>query len=163
MAPLRSQSTMSSTPAFSSRRQMEMPAAPAPLMTVRMADRGLPMHLAALMREASTTTAVPCWSSWNTGMSSSSMSRCSISKHRGAEISSRLMPPKPGAISCTARTISSGSLVSRQMGKASTPPKVLNRHALPSITGSAAAGPMSPRPSTAVPSVTMATILPLVV
>ena len=48
-------------------------------------------------------------------------------------------------------------------GKASTPPKVLNRHAVPSITGSAAAGPMSPRPRTAVPSVTMATILPLVV
>jgi hypothetical protein len=35
--------------------------------------------------------------------------------------------------------------------------------ALPSITGIAAAGPMSPRPSTAVPSVTTATVLPLIV
>ena len=34
---------------------------------------------------------------------------------------------------------------------------------MPSITGSAAAGPMSPRPSTAVPSVTMATVFFLMV
>ena len=33
----------------------------------------------------------------------------------------------------------------------------LNRAALPSMTGSAACGPMSPRPSTAVPSETTAT------
>ncbi len=44
------------------------------------------------------------------------------------------------------------------IGTASTPPNCLNRMALPSITGSAAAGPMSPRPSTAVPSVTTATM-----
>ena len=41
---------------------------------------------------------MPCWSSWKTGMSSSARSRSSISKQRGAEMSSRLMPPKPGAI-----------------------------------------------------------------
>ena len=34
---------------------------------------------------------------------------------------------------------------------------------LPSITGIAASGPMSPRPSTAVPSETTATALPLMV
>ena len=34
-------------------------------------------------------------------MSSSSRSRRSISKQRGAEMSSRLMPPKPGAIALT--------------------------------------------------------------
>ena len=39
-------------------------------------------------------TAVPCWSSWNTGMSHSSFSLRSISKQRGAAMSSRLMPPK---------------------------------------------------------------------
>ena len=39
----------------------------------------------------------------------------------------------------------------------------LNSAALPSITGSAAAGPMAPRPSTAVPSVSTATELPLMV
>ena len=39
------------------------------------------------------------------------------------------------------------------------PAKCLNSSALPSITGIAAAGPMSPRPSTAVPSETTATVL----
>ena len=50
-------------------------------------------------------------------------------------------------------------VVSRQIGTASTPPNCLNSTALPSITGIAAFGPMSPRPSTAVPSVTIATVL----
>ena len=72
-------------------------------------------------------------------MSSSSFRRSSISKQRGAEMSSRLMPPKPGAIACTVATISSGSLVSRQIGKASTPANSLKSIALPSITGIAAA------------------------
>ena len=96
-------------------------------------------------------------------MSSAAFSRSSISKQRGAEMSSRLMPPKPGAIARTMATISSGSCVSRQIGKASTPANSLNSIALPSITGIAARGPMSPRPSTAVPSVTTATVLRLIV
>ena len=96
-------------------------------------------------------------------MSSSALSRSSISKQRGAEMSSRLMPPNPGAIAFTIATISSGSFVSRQIGKASTPANSLNSIALPSITGIAAAGPMSPIPSTAVPSVTTATVLRLIV
>ena len=50
-----------------------------------------------------------------------------------------------------------------QTGKASTSAKLLNSRALPSITGSEASGPMSPRPSTAVPSVTMATVFFLMV
>ena len=107
--------------------------------------------------------AVPCWSSWNTGMSSDSRSRSSISKHRGAAMSSRLMPPYTGAIASTIAMISSVSWVSRHTGQASTPAKDLNSAALPSITGSAAVGPMSPSPRTAVPSVTMATVLPLIV
>ena len=78
-------------------------------------------------------------------------------------MSSRLMPPKPGAISSTVRTISSVSWVSRQIGQASMSPNLLNSAALPSITGSAAPGPMLPRPSTADPSVTTATELPLIV
>ena len=77
---------------------------------------------------------------------SRSLSRCSISKQRGAEMSSRLMPPKLGASRTTVSTISSVSVVSRQIGTASTPPNCLNSTALPSITGIAAAGPMSPRP-----------------
>ena len=73
------------------------------------------------------------------------------------------MPPYVGATAFAAATISSGSFVSRQRGTASTPANSLKSRALPSMTGSAAKGPMSPRPSTAVPSVTTATILPLVV
>ena len=140
-----------------------MPAAPRPTITTRSDSIGLPTIFSALKSAAMTTTAVPCWSSWKTGMSSSSRSRSSISKQRGAEMSSRLIPPKVGAISFTASTISSGSLVSRQIGKASTSANSLNSIALPSITGIAASGPMSPRPSTALPSVTTATVFFLIV
>ena len=73
------------------------------------------------------------------------------------------MPPKPGEIASTMETISSGSFVSRQIGKASTPPNSLKSIALPSMTGMAASGPMSPRPSTAEPSLTTATQLRLIV
>ena len=45
-----------------------------------------------------------------------------MSKQRGAEMSSRLIPPKPGASAETVRTISSVSLVARQRGQASIPP-----------------------------------------
>ena len=51
--------------------------------------------------------------------------------------------------------------MSRQIGHASTPANSLKSIALPSITGIAASGPMSPRPRTAVPSVTTAIVLPL--
>ena len=73
------------------------------------------------------------------------------------------MPPNVGATALTVATISSGSFVSRHSGKASTPPNSLNSIALPSITGMAASGPMSPRPSTAEPSDTTATELRLIV
>ena len=96
-------------------------------------------------------------------MSSVAFSRSSISKQRGALMSSRLMPPNAGAMCVTVWTISSGSLVERQIGNASTPPNSLNSTALPSITGIAASGPMSPRPSTALPSETTATVLRLIV
>ena len=78
-------------------------------------------------------------------------------------MSSRLIPPNPGDRCATASTMASVSVVARQMGNALMPPNSLKSIALPSITGSAASGPMSPRPSTAVPSVTMATVDPLIV
>ena len=53
--------------------------------------------------------------------------------------------------------------MSRHSGKASTPPNSLKSIALPSITGMAASGPMSPSPSTALPSETTATVLRLIV
>ena len=75
-------------------------------------------------------SAVPCWSSWKTGMSSRSRSRSSISKQRGAAMSSRLMPPYTGARTSTVRMISSVSWVSRHTGQASTPAKLLEQRRL---------------------------------
>src|SRR5215213_6007109 len=139
------------------------PEAPTPLTTMRRSSTPLLTILRELIRAASTTTAVPCWSSWKTGMSSSSFSRSSTSKHRGAEMSSRFIPPNAGARFLTVSTIASVSLVSRQMGNASTLANCLKSAALPSITGIAARGPMSPSPRTAVPSETTATVLRLTV
>ena len=61
------------------------------------------------------------------------------------------------------RTISSTSCVSKQTGQASTSAKRLKSAALPSITGNAAAGPILPKPKTAEPSVTTATVFRLIV
>ena len=85
------------------------------------------------------------------------MSFASISKQRGAAMSSRFTPPKDGARRATVSTISSASRQSSATGNASTPPNCLKRMHLPSITGREASAPMSPRPSTALPSVTTAT------
>ena len=78
-------------------------------------------------------------------------------KQRGAEISSRLIPPKVGAMALMVAIISSISCVARTIGKASILAKRLKSTALPSMTGSAASGPMLPRPSTAEPSEIIAT------
>ena len=51
---------------------MATPAAPAPAITTRRSAIGLSTIFSAFSSAASATTAVPCWSSWNTGMSSSS-------------------------------------------------------------------------------------------
>ena len=59
----------------------------------------------------------------------------------------------------TASTISSTVPVSMHTGTASTSAKCLKSTALPSITGIAASGPTAPSPSTAVPSLTTATVL----
>ena len=115
------------------------------------------------MSPAPEMMAVPCWSSCITGMSHSSFRRRSISKHSGALMSSRLMPPKVGEIALTAAINFSGSFSSSSMSKLSRPAKILNSSALPSITGLPASGPMSPSPSTAVQFEITATRLPLLV
>ena len=56
-----------------------------------------------------------------TGISSSSFRRRSISKHSGALMSSRLIPPKVGAIAFTAAINFSGSFSSTSMSKTSMP------------------------------------------
>src|SRR5215207_1604430 len=157
--PFESQPTMFFAPAAIMILAQATPEAPTPLITMRRFWMSLSTILRELIRAASATTAVPCWSSWKTGMSRSFFSRSSISKHRGAEISSRFMPPNAGARFLTVSTIASVSLVSRQIGNASTFANCLKSAALPSITGIAARGPMSPSPRTAVPSETTATVL----
>jgi len=147
---------------FSSSRQA-MPAAPAPLRTIRHSSIRLPVSSSALIKPAAQITAVPCWSSWNTGMSQSSFRRCSMMKHSGALMSSRLMPPKVGDIRCTALMISSASSVSSSMSMALTSAKRLNSTALPSITGLEASAPRLPMPRIAVPLEITATMLPLTV
>ena len=73
-----------------------MPAAPAPLQTSLADFMSRPVISSALISPAVAMIAVPCWSSWNTGMSISSRSRCSMMKQSGALMSSRLMPPNDG-------------------------------------------------------------------
>ena len=134
-----------------------IPAEPAPFTTALISVISLPTTFRALSTDASTTTAVPCWSSWNTGISHSSLNLLSISIHLGADISSRLTPPNEPAIILTVFTISSTSFERTQSGNASTSANTLNNAHLPSITGIPASGPISPSPSTAVPSVITAT------
>ena len=142
---------------------MAIPAEPAPFTTTLQCSFSFPVSLSALMIPANTTMAVPCWSSWKTGMSRSSFKRSSISKQRGAEMSSRLIPLNAGAIFTTVLIISSVSCVSRQIGTALTFPNSLKRTAFPSITGSAAYAPIFPSPRTALPSEITAIVLAFIV
>ena len=151
------------TPAASRIFVTAIPAAPRPTTSTSRSSILLPVSFSEFSSAARTTTAVPCWSSWKTGMSSDFLRRSSISKQRGALMSSRLMPPNVGAMASTVATIASGSFVLRQRGKASTPPNSLNSIAFPSMTGIAASGPISPSPRTALPSETTATVLRLIV
>ena len=91
-----STNTTSPIPNCNNNLQIEIPALPAPLITALASENFLPVTFNALIKPAQTTIAVPCWSSWNTGMSNSSFNLFSISKHLGAEISSKLIPPKHG-------------------------------------------------------------------
>ena len=119
--------------------------------------------LSALIAAAAATIAVPCWSSWNTGIGMRSRQIRSTTKQSGALMSSRFTAPKVGASRQTRSASRSGSVSSTSMSKQSIPANFLNRTALPSITGFDACGPMLPRPSTAVPFEITATRLPFAV
>ena len=80
---------------------MESPAAPAPATTIFNWLHSFLIIFNEFIIPAVTTMAVPCWSSWNTGIFNSSLRVSSISKHLGDEISSKLIPPKVGAIYLT--------------------------------------------------------------
>ena len=116
---------------------------------------------------ASEMMAVPCWSSWKTGIFMAFFSAGSMAKHAGAPMSSRLMPPNEGSRRATVSITLSGSVrpsslntPPMQSATASMSANRLKRTDFPSMTGSPASGPMLPSPSTAVPSLTTATVLP---
>ena len=156
--PLLSKTTIFRAPYFDNSFVTAVPAAPAPEITIRTFLMFFFTTLSALTSPARTAMAVPCWSSWKTGMSSSFTNLFSISKHLGAEISSRFIPPKPGAIFFTVSMIFSVSCVARIIGTASTFANSLNKTDFPSITGRAASGPRFPKPKMALPSETIATL-----
>ena len=138
-------------------------AEPAPETTTLMFSTFFPANSNAFNKAAEEIMAVPCWSSCITGIFNSSFKRRSISKDSGAFMSSRLIPPKVGAIFFTVSTNPSMSLQSISISKTSISAKILNNKAFPSITGFEASGPMSPNPKTAVPLVITATKFPLAV
>ena len=121
-------------------------AAPAPFTTTLMSASLRPVRKQALIRPAAVMIAVPCWSSWNTGMFIRSRSVCSITKQSGAAMSSRLIPPKLGSSSSTASMNRCASSVATSMSIESTSAKRLNSTALPSITGLAASAPKIAEP-----------------
>ncbi len=159
--PLLSQTTICSNPYACSNFVIATPAAPAPLTTILTCSFFLrPVTRIAFISPAKTTTAVPCWSSCITGISNSFLSRSSISKHRGAEMSSRLMAANDGAIFLIVAIISSVSCVSSTIGIELSPANSFNNTDFPSMTGIDAFAPKFPRPKTADPSDMMATVFP---
>ena len=97
------------------------------------------------------------------GINLEDIKACSMMKHSGALMSSRLMPPKVGPMSFTALINSSGFSVSSSISIEFTSAKRLNKTALPSMTGLEPKAPRLPRPKTAVPFEITATRLPLLV
>ena len=135
-------------------------AAPAPEVTTFTWSICLPTTFRPLMNAADTQIAVPCWSSWNTGIFIRSRSLRSTVKHSGALMSSRLIPPNVASRPAMISTSLSGSVSLISMSYTSRPANFLNSTALPSITGLDASAPILPRPSTAVPLVITPTRLP---
>ena len=141
-----------------------MPAAPAPLQTSLVSSMSRPVRSSALIRPAAAMIAVPCWSSWNTGMSmqlaqplldDEALRRLDVLEVDAAEAGAE--------IACTQLMNSSGSSVSTSRSMESMSAKRLNSTALPSITGLEASAPRLPRPRMAVPLEMTATKLPLAV
>jgi hypothetical protein len=86
-----------------------IPAAPPPVETTLMSSNRLPAIRSALVAAAPTTMAVPCWSSWKTGMFIRSRQIRSTMKQSGALMSSRLIAPKDGSSAQTISASFSGS------------------------------------------------------
>ena len=134
-------------PIFTSSSRQASAAAPAPETTSFISFISFPITFKPFRNAAPTMIAVPCWSSWNTGIFMRARSLRSTMKHSGALMSSRLMPPKVGSSAAMISTSLSGSRSSISMSKQSMPANFLNSTALPSITGLAASGPSLPVPA----------------
>jgi hypothetical protein len=137
------------------------PAAQTPFTTTFTSSFFFPVIFNEFMSHARQTIAVPCWSSWNTGISSSALSLSSISKHAGAAKSSRFIHQKVGAMFLIVLIVASIFCDSSTIGKALTQANSLKSIHFHSITGSPATHPIFPSPSTALPSDITATVFPL--
>jgi hypothetical protein len=114
-----------------------------------------------LRTAAPTMIAVPCWSSWKTGIFIRSRSLRSTSKHSGALMSSRLMPPKVGSSAAMMSTSLSGSVSFDLDVEHVDAGELLEQHGLAFHHRlGRRAGRCCPRPSTAVPLVMTPTRLP---
>ena len=147
-------------PILTSKSRQAILAAPDPDTTTLMSSMFFSTTLKPLYIAAAATMAVPCWSSWKTGIFMRSRSFCSTKKHSGALMSSKFMPPKVGSSAAIISTSLSTSFSWISISKTSIFANFLNRTALPSITGLEASGPIFPRPKTAVPLVITPTKLP---
>ena len=106
---------------------------------------------------------MPSWLSCSTGMSIIAPSVCCTSKHCGAAMSVRCTPANTETILLTTAAISSVSRTVSGSGKPSIPAISRRNMHLASADGSAASGPRSPCPTTELPSVMTATLLPRMV
>ena len=137
--------------------------APAPFTTTLISFIFFLLISSAFISAAVVIIAVPCWSSWNTGMSKISFNFSSITKQSGAAISSKLIPPKDGAKFFIELIISDVSFESISRSIESISANLLKSTAFPSITGLDASAPKSPKPSIADPLLITATRFPLLV
>ena len=137
--------------------------APAPLTTTFIFFIFFFATSSAFIKAADVIMAVPCWSSWKTGISNIFFSLFSIIKQFGAAISSKLIPPKLFEKFLIDKIISFGSLESISKSIESISANLLNKTALPSITGFEAKAPRLPKPKIAEPLLITATKLPFVV
>ena len=140
-----------------------MADAPAPLITTLTLSIDFLVISSALIKAAVVIIAVPCWSSWNTGISKISLSFSSIIKQSGAAMSSKLIPPNDGAKFLIELIISSVFFEVYFKINRIYISKSFKQTALPSITGFDASAPKLPKPRIAEPLLITATKLPLLV
>ena len=138
-------------------------AAQTQLTTILISSFFFQVIFKELINQARQTIAVQCWSSWNTGILSSAFNLSSISKHLGAEKSSKFIHQTVGEICLIVFIISSVSCVLSTIGNALTHANSLNNTHFHSITGSQASHPIFPSQSTALQSETTITVLDFIV